>query len=96
MATGGLYEDITPTSNFVDSFREWAVDMSRQTGDTGIVKSEFGYHIMYYVSGEPQWMKEAGVQLLSERMTEKTEEAEGRWPMSVNYKKIALAELKLS
>ena len=96
MTTGGLYEGITPTSNFVESFRDWAVDMSRQKGDTGIVKSEFGYHIMYYVSGEPQWSQEAGVQLLSERMTEKTDAAEEKWPMSVNYKKIALAELKLS
>ena len=95
MTTGGLYEDITPTSSYVDSFRDWAVDANRQPGDTDIVKSEFGYHIMYYVSGEPQWMQEASVQLLSDRMTEKTEAAEAKWPISINYKKIALAELNL-
>ncbi len=45
---GGLYEDITPGS-MVESFDAWCYDEARQIGDTGIVETEFGYHIMYFV-----------------------------------------------
>ena len=47
--TGGLYEGIHKDSNYVESFRSWAIDSSRKVGDTGIVESPYGYHIMYYV-----------------------------------------------
>ena len=46
--SGGLYEDISPASNYVASFKNWAVDDSRKVGDTGIVETEYGYHVMYY------------------------------------------------
>lgn len=48
-STGGLFEDITPVSNYVESFRNWAVDETRKVGDTGVVESTYGYHVMYYV-----------------------------------------------
>lgn len=48
-ATGGLYEDISPDSNYVANFLNWAIDDSRQVGDTDIVETEYGCHIMYYV-----------------------------------------------
>lgn len=47
--TGGLYEDIHRDSNYVENFRAWAIDPARKVGDTGIVESPYGYHIMYYV-----------------------------------------------
>ena len=34
----------------VTSFEEWVYDETRQPGDTGIIESDYGYHIMYYVS----------------------------------------------
>ena len=49
-ATGGLYENITPQKGvYVESFTDWAVDPDRKAGDTGIIESTFGYHVMYYV-----------------------------------------------
>lgn len=93
--TGGLYQDITPVSSYVPEFLEWSVDMSRKAGDTGIVKTEFGYHIMYFVSGYPYWKQEAEVMLLSDRTTALIEEAEAKWPMTVNYRKIVLTDLGL-
>ena len=95
-ATGGLYENITPNSSYVEEFLAWAVDMSRKTGDTGIVKTEFGYHIMYFVSGEPQWQTEASTMLLAERTTAMIDDAEKKWPMKVNYRKIVLTALDLA
>lgn len=45
--TGGLYENISPSTNFVTSFKDWALD-AHKPGDTGIIESEYGYHVMYY------------------------------------------------
>lgn len=46
--TGGLYEDIHQDSNYVESFRSWAIDPARKEGDTAVVESTHGQHIMYY------------------------------------------------
>ena len=49
-ATGGLYEDITPAKGvYVEEFTNWAVDPTRKAGDTGIIETTYGYHVMYYV-----------------------------------------------
>lgn len=47
--TGGLYEDVAP-GQMVTEFNDWIFDDARQPGDTDIVKTTYGYHIMYYVS----------------------------------------------
>lgn len=46
--TGGLYEDVYP-GQMVTNFNDWCFDESRSAGDTGIVESTYGYHVMYYV-----------------------------------------------
>ena len=46
---GGLFNDVKQGDNFVESFLNWSIDPERKAGDTGIVESEYGYHIMYYV-----------------------------------------------
>lgn len=46
--TGGLYEDIYP-GQMVANFEAWCYDDSRKAGDTGIVETEYGYHVMYFV-----------------------------------------------
>ena len=46
--TGGLYENVFP-GQMVEEFNDWCFDSSRKPGDTGIVKTDYGYHIMYYV-----------------------------------------------
>lgn len=46
--TGGLYENISPNSSYVTAFRDWAV-ADHAPGDTDIVETEYGYHVMFYV-----------------------------------------------
>ena len=46
---GGLYEDVYP-GQMVTAFNDWCFDSARKTGDTGIVETEYGYHVMYFVS----------------------------------------------
>lgn len=45
---GGLYEDIHHSSEYMETFRDWAIDPARKVGDTGLVETDYGVHIMYY------------------------------------------------
>ena len=47
-ANGGLYEDIAP-NQMVAAFNDWCFAEGRKAGDTGIVETEYGYHVMYFV-----------------------------------------------
>ena len=51
--TGGLYENVYP-GQMVTNFNDWCFDDSRKTGDTGIVESTYGYHVMYFVGDSQQ------------------------------------------
>ena len=44
---GGLYEDIYP-GQMVAAFEDWCYDAGRKAGDTGLVETEYGYHVMYF------------------------------------------------
>ena len=47
--SGGLYEGVMNDGKYVKAFTDWSIDAARKPGDTGIVETEYGYHIMYYV-----------------------------------------------
>ncbi len=52
---GGLYEDVNK-GQFVPEYEEWALDAKRKEGDVDIVKSDHGYHIIYFVKlGDEAW-----------------------------------------
>lgn len=50
---GGLYEDIYP-GQMVTAFNDWCFDDSRKAGDTGIVETNYGYHVIYFVGDAQQ------------------------------------------
>lgn len=54
--TGGLYEDFD-TATMVAEFTEWSFEPARAYGDTGIIKTSYGYHIMFFVeqTGTQAW-----------------------------------------
>lgn len=51
---GGLYQYVA-AGQMVTNFNDWLFTEGRKTGDYGLVKTEFGYHLMYYVSGDQAW-----------------------------------------
>ena len=55
-SNGGLYSNIYK-GQMVPSFEDWCFDPARQSGDTGIVESEYGFHVMYFVETNelPYW-----------------------------------------
>lgn len=50
-AEGGIYEDVTE-GKMVAEFENWALEKGRKKGDVGIVETEYGYHIMYFIAVE--------------------------------------------
>ena len=48
LSNGGLYEKVYP-GQMVTSFNDWCFDAKRKTGDTGLIATEYGYHVMYFV-----------------------------------------------
>ena len=65
--TGGLYQDVAP-GQMVAEFNDWIFDDARQPGDTDIVKTSYGYHVMYYVSATENyyWKSTAESELRSQ------------------------------
>ena len=47
---GGLYEGVYP-GQMVAPFEKWCFDADRKAGDTGVVQTDYGYHVMY-MSGD--------------------------------------------
>ena len=72
--TGGLYEDVK-NGDMVTEFNDWLFDSSRTLGDYGIVKTSYGYHIMYFAGdGEAQWKADVEQAMKSDYYSEKLEE----------------------
>ena len=89
---GGLYEAIDPFSSYVPEFLSWAVDGSRQVGDTDIVKTTYGYHIMYFVGGEDYFNYVVGEQLVADRIQQKLSKVKEEYTLDMNFKKVVLCE----
>ena len=49
VTNGGIYEDIYP-GQMAEDFEAWCFAADRKPGDTGIVETENGYHVMYFSS----------------------------------------------
>lgn len=82
--SGGLISNITSTSSNVESSRRsWAIDPARREGDVELVKSEYGWDIMYYVStNEPIWKQTAITALQNQDYEELADAAWQGWTVT--------------
>lgn len=83
---GGLYENVIP-GQMVNPFSAWCFETGRKTGDTAIVRSAYGYHIMYYVgtTGEKVWEYNAKQALASADGASQSEKLEEEYTLKVNW-----------
>jgi len=88
-SVGGIYEDVTQ-GYMVESFDAWCFDESRQPGDHGLVKTQYGYHIMFFVDSEDLWYAAAEADLISEKLSAAIPAAMEKFPMTVDYSAIKL------
>ena len=94
---GGLYTEVYEGQT-VEPFENWCFDESRVAGDTGLVQTTYGWHVMYFVQSYPsmQWKEAAESDLLSLRSDELMEEIVAKYPKTVDYSKILLGYLDLN
>lgn len=72
---GGLYESVT-LGQMVPDFEKWSIDDSRKYGDTGIVKSDYGYNIMFFINDCPEYQSKIIAQIKSYRLSNMIDKAE--------------------
>ena len=83
-STGGLIEHMANDGQYVPEFEDWAFcegdyeGETRAPGSTGIVETQYGYHVMYYVGAEENadWYESILTDLISEDWEEKQTEFE--------------------
>ena len=86
---GGLYTDVY-VGMMVEEFEAWCFDETRQVGDYGIVKTDLGYHIMYFSGSRPIWVSYVESDILGERGMAMINEATAKYEMAVDFGKISL------
>jgi len=91
---GGLIAGIY-AGRTVKNFDAWSFDEGRKYGDCGVVKTEYGYHLIYFVQSQEEWIGVARDNLISENANKIIDDAQARWPMDTKLRKIALGELNL-
>ncbi len=67
---GGLYEKVYE-GQMVQPFNDWCFDESRRTGDTDVVETDYGFHVMYFAGeNQPYWKMVADNVLRSQKQQE--------------------------
>ena len=88
---GGLYEDLNADTSFVEPFKDWYLDASRKAGDTGIIETDYGYHVMYYSKATGvTWSENVKSMILSEAIEKLYAENIDVITNSINVNSLAL------
>ena len=94
-SNGGLYEDVY-VGQMVEPFENWCFDASRQVGDYGIVKTSYGYHIMYFVGSDYVWYITAEGDMMTEKGNEFLQSVLDAHPAEIDYSVIELGVVDLA
>jgi len=93
-ATGGLYQQVYE-GQMVPEFNDWCFDENRKYGDYDLVRTSYGYHVMFFVKSEPRWTYYAETDWLNQQSAELLEAVTSLYPMEVAYENIVLGVVKM-
>ena len=67
---GGLHTEVYQ-GKMVAEFNDWCFDTSRQPGDTAVVDTQYGAHVMYFSGVNPlnRWQTQVAANLRNEEFT---------------------------
>lgn len=94
-ANGGLCTDVMK-GQMVEAFENWCFDESRKHGDYGIVETEYGYHIMFFVGSRPVWTEHAESDLINARASQMLSQIVEKYPMEADFGKMLLAYVDMT
>lgn len=92
---GGLYENVYE-GQMVPEFEEWCFDETRQNGDHGLVKTAYGYHIMFFCDSRAAWPIVARDDLINSISTDLIPETIEKHPCTVDYSAIVLGNIDIA
>ena len=92
VTNGGLYEDIYP-GQMVEAFEDWCFAADRKAGDTGIVETEYGYHVMYFSSADEMTYRDYMID--ADMRAEDAEKWHDGLAEKINYELISLKYMEL-
>ena len=88
---GGLYDHIAP-GQMAPELDAWLFDESREPGDTAVVKTDLGYHAVYFSGREDNSVTAARQAVWLEKEDAVIRSAREAMPMKVDYSAITLEE----
>lgn len=88
---GGLYDHIAP-GQMAPELDAWLFDEARVPGDTAVVKTDLGYHAVYFSGREDNAVTTARQVLWLEKDGELVRSLREAMPMQVSYSAITLAQ----
>ena len=91
-SVGGLYENVFEGyfGEGTDELDAWNMDTDRKTSDYGLVRTNYGYHVVFFAGSHLKWKQYAMSSLKTEMGNQFTKDLMARYPLEVNYRKIAL------
>ena len=92
--SGGLYENVYP-GQMVTEFNDWCFEDGRGVGDYGLVKTVYGYHIIYFCAASEQvyWYETAKADLTSERASQLEQDAMDEFDFSEDLTQAAIFDV---
>lgn len=94
VTNGGIYTFVEE-GDMVEDFNSWCFEEGRKPGDTDIVKTQFGYHVMYFVGSEETWFTQTRSVYIAEKSNEIVDEVLSKHTVTVDYTKIVLTDMEL-
>ena len=90
-AKGGLYANLRQ-GQLAEALDSWCFDPVRQHGDTQIIRSECGYHVVFFSAATESWYAAAEDGLITQMGQELAETARKSYPITVKYADIKLGQ----
>ncbi len=88
-SNGGLYQYVAK-GKMVKEFEDWCFDETRKPGDYGLVKTSYGYHIMYFVEGNEGWIRYCHDGVVSDKASELLKSFTENATLQTRYKQICI------
>jgi len=88
---GGKYSGLT-REQLPATLADWCFAEERSHGDTAVLRSEQGVHILFFSQSRELWQVRAEKDLIQERYRQWIREAREKLPMEVDYSAICLTE----
>lgn len=88
---GGAYRNLRE-GQLIRELDSWCFDPERQVGDTTIVRSKQGIHILYFAGAREQGLVQAEADLLGLKYADLIQKAREQYPMEVDYSAVTLGD----